>query len=185
MRLHPVSTLLRTLPLTALLLAPGLLHALPTDRDQPVQVNADSARFNEKTGIATYTGAVVIRQGTLEIRADEIVITTDRNGGVSTVVSKGKPARYQQQTDPKKGVVTAESERIDYDARNEIITLAGNARLKQDGASFQGSTITYNSQTQQVDAKGDSKNRVQLILPPSARDSVPRDGKDNRKDSKK
>jgi lipopolysaccharide export system protein LptA len=112
--------------------------ALPTDRDQPLQVAADSASFNEKTGIATYRGAVVIRQGTLEVRADELVITVDKAGNVTTTAAQGKPARYQQQTDPKKGLVTAEASRIDYDLKNETITLSGQARLKQDGASFQG-----------------------------------------------
>lgn len=178
MRPHPVSLSGGFLiPALCLLLAAGTASALPSDRDQSVQVSADAARFNEKTGIATYTGGVIIKQGTLEIRADEVVITTDKKGAIASTVAKGKPARYQQQTDPKKGPVNAESERIDYDAKNEIITLTGNARLKQDGASFQGSTITYNSLRQQVDAKGDGSNRVQLVLPPQARE--------NRTDSKK
>lgn len=143
--------------------------ALPTDRDQPLQVAADSASFNEKTGIATYRGAVVIRQGTLEVRADELVITVDKAGNVTTTAAQGKPARYQQQTDPKKGLVTAEASRIDYDLKNETITLSGQARLKQDGASFQGANIVYAIARQQVDAKGDASNRVQLVLPPQPR----------------
>lgn len=158
------------------LLAPAV-QALPADREQPVQVAANSARFNEKTGIAVYTGAVVIKQGTLEIRADEITITTDSNGAVLTTVARGSPARYQQQTDPAKGPVSAEAARIDFDARNEIITLTGKARLRQDGASFQGNTITYNAQRQQVDAKGQGQERVMLVLPPTLRATNKKDGK--------
>lgn len=155
--------------LSTLLLLAGNIYALPTDRDQAVQVTANSARFNEKTGIATYTGAVFIKQGTLEIRADEIIITTDKQGAILSTIAKGRPATYRQQTDPKKGPVNAEAQRIDYDAKNEIITLTTNAKLKQDGSSFQGNVITYNSQRQQVDAKGDGTNRVQLVFPPQAR----------------
>jgi lipopolysaccharide export system protein LptA len=173
MRLLPVNAFC----LIGLTLLAPVASALPTDREQPVQVAANSARFNEKTGIATYTGAVIIRQGTMEIRADEIVITTDSKGSLLTTVARGSPARYQQQTDPKKGVVTAEAARIDFDARSEVITLAGKARLRQDGASFQGSTITYNSQRQQVDAKGQGSERVMLVLPPQARDSQGKDKK--------
>lgn len=176
MRPLPAESLLCLL----LVLLPGLTPALPSDRDQPVQVAANSARFNEKTGIATYSGAVVVKQGTLEIRADEITITTDKKGAIQTTVATGKPARYQQQVDPQKGPVTAEAGRIDYDANNEIITLTGNARLKQDGSSFQGSVITYNSPRQQVDAKGDGSNRVQLVFPPQARDAA-KDRKDGKK----
>lgn len=167
--------------LSALLLLAGSTQALPTDREQTVQVSANNARFNEKTGIATYTGTVIIKQGTLEIRADEIVITTDKQGAILSTIAKGRPATYRQQTDPKKGPVNAEAQRIDYDAKNEIITLTTNARLKQDGSSFQGNIITYNSLHQQVDAKGDGANRVQLVFPPQARpiknDSKAKDGK--------
>lgn len=153
----------------AALALPLAAQALPSDREQTIRVSANSARFNEKTGIATYTGTVVIKQGTLEIRADEIVITTDPEGNILTTVARGNPAHYQQQPDPKKGLVTAEAARIDYDARNEIITLNGKARLRQNGSSFQGSTMTYNSQTQQVDARGQGAERVQLVFPPQAR----------------
>jgi lipopolysaccharide export system protein LptA len=158
----------------------GIVYALPSDREQPIQINADSARYNEKTGIAVYTGQVVIQQGTLEIRADEIVIRVDKKGGISSLTATGKPARFQQKTDPQKGIVSAESSQVDYDVKNEIITLAGAAKLQQDGASFKGNTITYNSQTQQVEAKGDSQNRVQLTLPPSAQ-GKPRPTKESSK----
>lgn len=161
----------------SVLLASTSAQALPTDRDQPVQVSANSASFNEKTGIATYSGAVLVKQGTLEIRADEIVITTDKKGTILTTIATGNPARYQQQTDPKKGLVNAEAQRIDYDAKNEIITLTTHAKLKQDSSSFQGNVITYNSLHQQVDAKGDGTNRVQLVFPPPIRDSKAKDGK--------
>jgi lipopolysaccharide export system protein LptA len=145
--------------------------ALPTDRDQPVQVSANSARFNEKTGIATYTGTVLVKQGTMEIRADEIVITTDKTGAILSAIAKGNPAHYQQLNDPQKGPVMADAKLINYDARNEIITLTTEAKLRQDGSSFQGNVITYNSLRQQVDAKGDSTSRVQLVFPPQPRDT--------------
>lgn len=177
---------LRYLSGTSLILAANVALALPSDREQPIQVSADRARFNEKTGIATYTGNVIIIQGSLEIRSDEIVITTDRNGRVLSISAKGNPARLQQKPDPQKGPVMASATRIDYDAKNEIATLTGNARLNQDGASFQGASITLNSQTQQVDAKGDGSNRVQLILPPTLRDNTPLGGKaDTRKEKSK
>lgn len=166
------------LPLALLLVLTGLAQALPGDRDQPVQVSANTATADGKTGIATYRGNVVVKQGTLEIRADEIIITTDKKGAILSTVSKGNPARYQQQPDPKKGIVTAEALRIDYDARSENIKLTGNARLKQDGSSFSGQTITYDSLRQQVNAKGDGSNRVQLVFPPQAREL-------NKKDVKK
>lgn len=159
------------------LLAAPLLQALPSDREQPVQVSADSARFNEKTGIASYTGNVHIQQGSLQIHADKVVVTVDSKGSILSTVSTGSPARYQQQPDAKKGLVNAEALRIDYDAKNAVITLTGNARLQQDGSRFSGQSIVYNSQKQQVDARGDGTNRVQLVFPPQARELAPKKDK--------
>lgn len=174
--MHPFPA--KALLLAGLALLAQASFALPGDRDQPVQIAANSARFNEKTGIATYTGAVVVRQGSMEMRADEVVITTDPSGAVVSSIARGSPARYQQQTDPKKGPVMAEAARIDIDARKEVVTLTGKARLRQEGALFQGNTITYDSQRQQVDAKGQGADRVMLVLPPALRDT---DSKDKKK----
>ena len=40
--------------------------ALPSDRSQPISLVADKATYNDKTGITTYTGNVVIEQGTMK-----------------------------------------------------------------------------------------------------------------------
>ncbi len=148
----------------------GAALALPTDRDQPIKVSADNASFDEKTGLAVYRGRVVVRQGTLELTADEVTLTVGKDGAVQKTVAKGKPARYQQQPDEKRGLVTAEASTIEYDARNEKITLAGNAKLKQDSSSFSGANISYSIRGQQIDAKGDGNSRVELVFPPQARE---------------
>ena len=35
--------------------------ALPNDRDQPISLAADNASYNEKTGLAVYSGNVEIK----------------------------------------------------------------------------------------------------------------------------
>jgi lipopolysaccharide export system protein LptA len=152
--------------LAALLMLPPLAHALPDDRDQPIKVAADSASFDQKTGIAVYRGKVVIQQGSLEVRADQVTITVDKTGAVQNSVAKGNPAHYQQKQDEKKGLVTADAKQIQYDAVNQKMILTGDAHLKQDTSSFQGSIITYFMDKQQVDANGDSGSRVQLNFQP-------------------
>jgi lipopolysaccharide export system protein LptA len=49
--------------------------ALPSDRNQQLSLVADRATYNDKTGITTYTGNVVIEQGTMKLQADSIVAT--------------------------------------------------------------------------------------------------------------
>lgn len=157
---------------TSLLLAAGAVQALPTDRDQPIKVAADSASFDQKSGQAVYRGNVIIQQGTLEVRADEVTLTVDKQGAVQKSVAKGNPAHYQQKQDEKKGLVTAEAQQIVYDAKSDSMIMTGNAKLKQDSSSFQGSTITYYISKQQADASGDKNNRVQIEFKPQPRDTT-------------
>lgn len=57
------STFLRQAVLTALLGVTSVAAlALPSDRNQPISLVADRATYNEKTGITTYTGNVIIEQ---------------------------------------------------------------------------------------------------------------------------
>jgi len=168
-RLPGLLALCLTLCLTGMA---GTAHALPTDRDQPVKVAADSASFDQKTGIAVYTGNVFIQQGTLEVHADQVTVTVDKAGTVQSSVSIGKPAHYQQKTDEKRGVVNADADKIEYDVADQKMVLTGNAKLRQDTSSFAGSVITYLMDQQQVDATGDSKTRVTLVFPPQPRDTA-------------
>lgn len=161
----------RHVNLLLLCFLPFTVSALPTDREQPVNVAADNATFNEKTGIATYTGNIDIKQGSLRITADEVVITTDSKGTVLTATAKGNPAHFQQQPSADKGIASAEASQVSYQAREGVITLIGNATLKQDGSSFKSREIQYNLDRGEIEAKGDSKNRVQLVFPPPSKEN--------------
>lgn len=152
-------------PAVLLAIAP-LAQALPTDRDQPVKVSADSASFDQKAGVAIYIGNVYIQQGTMQLHADRVTVTLDKDGALQKTVSVGKPAHYEQRTDLKRGVVTADAATIEFDQSEQKVVLSGGAHLRQDAASFQGSTITYLIDGQKVDAAGDQSQRVQLVLPP-------------------
>ena len=69
--------------------------ALPTDREQPIRVQADSAELDDKQGVAVYRGGVVITQGTLKITGDTVTITQNAQGDIEIFTSVGKPAYYE------------------------------------------------------------------------------------------
>ena len=62
----------RHLSLLLLLAYHSLAIALPNDREQPISLSADNATYNEKTGVAIYSGKVEIKQGSLLIKAEQI-----------------------------------------------------------------------------------------------------------------
>ncbi len=153
--------------------------ALPSDRNQPISLVADKATYSEATGVTTYTGNVVIEQGTMKLQASSIVAQLNKSKQISTITATGGPAKFQQQVDSAKGVARGEAQKIVYNAETGIINLIGNAYLYQDGASIRSSTLKYSMNKGDVEAlgssntTGSSKGRVQIIIPPNSAKSFP------------
>ena len=142
--------------------------ALPSDSNQTITLEADRATYNEKTGITTYTGNVIIQQGTIKIQADSLVATLNKNRQIQQVTAKGRPAKFQQQISSDKGIARGEGQAIVYNSETGIITMTGKAYLFQDGASFRGNTLRYSISGGDIEASGGNQGRIQIIIPPSA-----------------
>src|SRR5690606_11186965 len=81
--------------------------ALPTDRDQPIHVQADSAELDDRQGKAIYRGDVVITQGTLKITGNTVTVTRNARGEIDTFTAQGRPAYYEQQPEVGESLVHA------------------------------------------------------------------------------
>ncbi len=143
------------------------VQALPSDQNQPVSLEADRATYNERTGITTYTGNVLITQGSVRIEADSIVVNLTSNRSIKDATAQGRPARFQQQISTEKGLARGEGQSVVYDAQAGIVTLTGNALLTQDGARFSGNSIRYSITKGDVEALGNTQNRVKIVIPPN------------------
>lgn len=153
--------------------------ALPSDRNQQISMVADKATYNEKTGVTTYSGNVIIEQGTMKLQANSIVALLNKNKQISTITASGSPAKFQQQVDTAKGIARGEAQKIVYNAETGIINLIGNAYLYQNGASIRSNTLKYSMNKGDIEASGSSNStgsstgRVQIIIPPSSSKSFP------------
>ncbi|WP_109440818.1 lipopolysaccharide transport periplasmic protein LptA [Acinetobacter haemolyticus] len=159
--------------MAAIALSSASSFALPSDRNQQLTLVADRATYNDKTGITTYTGNVVIEQGTMKLQADSIVATLNSKREIQTITAKGQLAKFQQQIDAKRGLARGEAQQIVYNADTGILTLTGRAYLYQDGSSIRGESLKYSMNKGDVEAQGSSSNRVQIIIPPSSSKSFP------------
>ena len=158
-------------------LVSSIAWALPSDRDQPIRVQADSAELDDKQGVAVYRGGVVITQGTLKITGDTVTITQDANGEIEVFTSVGKPAYYEQKPSADKDIVKAYGLTIQYYATNERIVLIDQAKVIQQGNTFEGEKIVYDTQRQIVNAgRATGSNvsmprpRIDMILQPRKKD---------------
>ncbi|MFB2538538.1 MULTISPECIES: lipopolysaccharide transport periplasmic protein LptA [unclassified Acinetobacter] len=141
--------------------------ALDSDRKQPVTLEADRATFNERTGVTTYTGNVIIQQGSFRLNASSITANLNGQRQIQSVIAQGNPARFQQQLE-RNGLARGEGQRIQYNAETGIVMLSGRAFLEQNGATFRGETLTYSMSKGDIEASGGQKGRIKIVIPPSA-----------------
>ena len=158
----------------ALLLGPAISTAVESDRQRPIEVQADTAMIDEAKGSSVYRGNVIIVQGTLQVRADEVEIySKDRE--VTRIIAKAdenskRLAHYEQQTNETKDMVIAKARSITYLVQEERVQLAGSARLQQVDDVFTGELLHYDmARGIVVLSSGGSSGRVNMTLSPKKR----------------
>lgn len=154
------------------LLSAGQALALPDDRNKPIEIQANTAERNAKTGVTTYTGNVDIRQGSIHIAADTVVLNS-KNDELTDITATGKPATYSQQLTGAEDTVDAKASKIHFDVAKDLLTLQGNGSLKQKGGSISGEQIEYDIKSERVRAQAaeagsrDNSKRITVVIPPS------------------
>ena len=165
--------------LVALLLSSIVMITNANDADQPIEISADQVTREEPSGLTTYRGSVELRQGSLEINSDSLVFSFD-DQGASVITAKGTPATLKQTPTNSSTPINAQANAIEYQETRDRIRLIGDARILQDGAVIEGSTIEYIVSSQRVMAagspSGNKPQRVKVTIPPnSLRENTDRD----------
>jgi lipopolysaccharide export system protein LptA len=148
-----------------LLLAATPAHALKSDRQQPLDVRADSTDGTLGDGTATLKGNVEIRQGTLLIRAD-VAAVEKVEGRVRRFELTGNPVHLQQEIE-EEGLVTAEAQRVEYEVASGIVTLTGAADVDHPQYQINGEVLRYDLNAQHFQGSGgDEDGRIRIQLDP-------------------
>ncbi|NLD00213.1 MAG: lipopolysaccharide transport periplasmic protein LptA [Gammaproteobacteria bacterium] len=163
---------------TSVSLLSSLAYALPSDSSKPINVQADSAEMDDKRGVAIYRGDVIITQGTLKITGNTVTITLNKSGDIDVFTSVGQPAYYEQQPAEDKEIVQAYGRTIQYFAANEKIVIVDQAKVIQQGSTFRGEKIIYDTKKQIVTA-GRAKQgtvstpapRINMVIQPKNKDT--------------
>ena len=156
------------------------LTALPDDSRQPIAIQADKAVQAVVSGVdqLTYTGNVVMTQGSLTIQANRVEMLSE-NRSIRTVVATGQPARFSQLTGAEQVPVDAQANSIRYNLRTETAVLTGSAEVAQQGSIVRADEIIYDIRQERVQAKGKASDtngndgRVNMILQPAERKPSP------------
>jgi lipopolysaccharide export system protein LptA len=140
--------------------------ALESDRQQPLEINANATDGTLGDGITTMRGDVEIRQGSLRITADEAEVKK-ADGRVQSVTFRGQPAYLEQEIE-EQGLVKATAGKIDYQVATGIVTLTGNADVQHPQYQISGDILTYDLKVQHFEGSSseDGNGRIHIRLDP-------------------
>lgn len=146
-------------------------QARSTDAEQPLNIEADSVEIREQEGISIYQGNVIIRRGSTVIKGQKIRIQ-QKQGQIDTITIHGQPATFSQLNDLDQ-TISAQSLTMNYQAKEGILTLDGQAVLIQHNNRFTSEHIVYNATKdivhagQEINAQdADTPKRVTITISP-------------------
>ncbi len=165
---------------SALLLAlvAGPAHALSTDAQQPVQIEADFAELDDEEHTTVYVGNVVVDQGSMHMTGDRLRVNFTENKDMKDAYLEGRPATFKQTPDHDDDV-HGQAMQIEYHADRSLLNLIEKARVTQGERLFEGHRINYDTKKSIITARSarageadkdqrpkDGSGRVRIIIPP-------------------
>lgn len=179
MRISPLlAQWVRTVLLSAALLAMPA-HAEKADRNKPIHLEADRVTVDDAKQISTFSGNVVLTQGTMILRGDKMEVRQDKDGFRQGTVW-GNLAYFRQKRDGYDDFVEAWSERIEYDSRADKVQMFSRAMLKRGQDEVRGNYISYDANTEFFQVVGGGtqsasarpgEGRVRAIMQPKPKDT--------------
>ena len=161
---------LKVLALTCSLFLFTSAQAAKEDLEQEITIKSQRQSADLKNKIASYLDNVSIQQGSISITADIVKVfsSIDKNSGekTDTYLAKGNPAVFQQKLEDG-SLIKLQADEITYIPNANMITISGNALVKQAGSEVRGNEITYNTLSEKLEAQGSENQSVTTVLQPT------------------
>ena len=145
----------------------NLAFGLPSDRNQPYLIIADTAIYDRNLHITSYIGDVVVTQGSSQLKGDKAIVYQDSKNLITHVVTFGKQAEYSTLPEPGKDRMYATADKIDYNPNDKVVILRGKGNVKENNELFSGPYIWYDMVNGLVQTKPTKRNneRTVIVLP--------------------
>lgn len=149
----------------ALLIAVAALTASALANEAPVvpvEILSENGSLDVATGAYVLTGNVRIRRGELTVRADEARSFSNEDGELERVELYGNPTDWDDVLEDGNRV-SGSSDQILYDFTRNLITMQGNAQIKNVQGEFSGTQLVYDLDSQNLVGDGN----VRLLIEPA------------------
>ena len=150
---HYNHTMFRSLLLLTATLFSLSGQALDSDRNAPVAIDADTTDIDFRTGTRTVSGNVDITQGSMNIKADKVVLRY-QGEQLESATAYGKPVRFKQMPEGQTEMVHGEGMTLKLQPQKDLVTLETSAKIRQGSNTMAGKVIYYNLKTSKMTVKG-------------------------------
>jgi len=151
-----------------------LLHSMHSfaydgDKNKPIFLESDSAKWDEASQKSTYRGNVTVTQGSMLLTGN-LLIVLSRDNEIYKMVITGEKSTYRQKTENGK-IINGEARKIQYFVDGSKIIFLDKAILTQSNNIVKSNKIIYKTDTENIIA-GDNKgkSRVKMTLEPQTKD---------------
>jgi lipopolysaccharide export system protein LptA len=162
--------LVRALVTAALMLVgaarPETAMADKSDRDKPVNIEADRLTMDDAKKESVFEGNVTVSQGTLTLKADKVIVRQDA-GGFNYAFAFGKPAYFKQKREGYDEYIEGNADRLEYDGKANKMQMFTNAEIHKGNDEVKGDYVSYDSVTEFYQVIGDPSAKT--VLNPKGR----------------
>ena len=149
-----------------LIALPFAVSARSGDSQKPIEVEADSLEVREQENISIYEGNVKLKQGSLEISSDRLVIHFNQSRELELMEMTGAPARFRQLDDDDREM-RGRARQINYTESSSLLELLDDAYYSHAGDTIEGDLIRINTDDNSIQAgSNDSSERVKMLIQP-------------------
>jgi lipopolysaccharide export system protein LptA len=180
-------TFLRVILMVVLALPAGA-WAEKADRHKPMQIDADTLRFDNLKQVSVYSGGVMVSKGTIRLRGAQLEVRQDPEGFQFALVtgSAASLAFFRQKREGVDEFIEGEGEIIEYDGRTDTVKFTNKAQLRRLRGSvladeITGGLIVYDNLSETFSVDGNSSKsvgtepatgRVRVVLTPKPQDDT-------------
>ncbi len=136
------------------------------DSNGPIQIQSDTATFEQLNRQATHIGNVIMTQGPHILHADKLTMKKDPKGNLTVIVATGAPATFTGMMDTDPDPVYATAKTIYYYPDKQLIVLEGSATFDHQQDKFKGPMLSYHLDKQVVSATRQSQERPTITIHP-------------------
>lgn len=142
---------------------------ISTDFKLQVTATSNHQSIDGKGKKSLFIKNVVIRQGSLELKANQVELDQTRGKKNEIITATGSPASYKQRLENGTWV-EAKADEIRYLVAERTLALTGNATIEQNTVQVEGDSILFDMAKEQIVAQSDnnSDSQVTTVISPGA-----------------